>query len=599
MLIRRQLDMLLYLSNHVGALSGSQLAELYNVTVRTMRSDIKKINDFLNTYGIKVETSNQFGYRINEQDMAKLHRLNVFHTIKSDSYFDIPQTQNERISYLFFLLCGDVAYQIEELAELVFISTASIYHDLQIVKRFLEKRFQGLVLQSVNGKYKLQGEESAKRNLLSGIVSQRYDRFLEKKYSDYISANGTFLDILYQVIKVLSVEKTKFSFTLTGEGLYSFASDVALCVEREKIGLNLEHPPIAFTFAFQKVKQCLCEYIPILQQINEQNWCYLQERFYAKSFLASPMELGFDAHQLILTTFREAMQSQYQVSILEDSKSVEYTIGFLNFMFYNIAHQYDWTADDKYEIMMEYKGCYLIALYFSYCVYTITSYHLSPSYLAKFSLLLEESFLRNEVICRAILISNKDKEHMLCMLHRLIRFFGNKMELMKYVTSYDITYQNIDLNNYDLIISTEMLEGLNVGEYIKIASIITTKDLQKISEYLELKKKEKEVLISTQIIPVHESYQSIKYFLLSFMKQQGTIEMIDENIWDHWELEDLCFIQRTHDCLLIVSPFMYVKKSISYQFLFDQPFEYKKREYMSLTLVLNSKTDMKFSMLKF
>ena len=538
MLIRRQLDVLMHLINSREPLSGKILAQTFQVDVRTIRSDIKKINEFLKDYEIQIKASNQFGYRMDKYDIQAFYQKGILHIIKSDDGFDVPQTPNERISYLFFLLSNGRGYTIEELSELLYISIASIYHDLHIVKRFIEKRFQGLILSNVNGVFELIGEEFAKRNLLSGIISQRFHHLLEQKYSEYINPTGSFLDRLYDIIRFITTHKAEFSFQLTGEGLYSFASDISLCIEREMHGLKLSYEYKTQSETFSNLRIFLCKYIKQLASLNEKNWSYLEDRFYTKNFLVRPIENTNQSLINFITVIQMTIEKQFHINVFKDEKSCEYLLLFLNSFIKNKEKSFYWNEPDKYEIMIQHKTSYMLSLFVSYLLYKETGYHFNANYLAKCSLVIEESFLRNENKKKGILITNKDKEHILCMIHKLVKHFGNTMDILKYATSYDLTCHMIDLKKYDIIISTEVLSDLDHNGYIKISSLCTVNDIQKVSDYVESFQR-KDLDQGYEIEVVHFDFQTtnLKEYIMAFMNTLYDDMIFDQDIWS-WELEE-------------------------------------------------------------
>lgn len=592
MLIRRQLDVLMHLINSTDPLSGNHLAELFHVNVRTIRTDIKKINEFLKEYQIQIQASNQFGYRMDKEDIRKFHQKDILHIIQSDEGFEVPQTPNERISYLFFLLTDGIGYEIEELADLLYISIASIYNDLHIVKRFIEKRFKGLSLMNEQGKFYLHGHESAKRNLLSGIVSQRYHHLLEQKYSEYINPSGDFLDTMYKIIKYMTLHKEAFNFHFTGEGLYSFASDISLCVEREKQGSLLVYDQFERSTSFLKLQSSLCTQIQELGVLNEMNWCYLQDRFYRKNFIKKDDQKETEVCCDLINEIRTSIKEKFHINVLADDKSCEYMMSFLSFFLANEEKAYYWNEDDKYEIMLQHSVSYMLSLYVSFLLFQRYGTHLNTTYLSKCALVFEESFLRNEMKKKGVLITNKDKEHIQCLLHKLVKHFGNAIDILEYGTSYDVIYGNIDINSYDTIISTEALTHLDQKGYIKISSVCTANDIMKVSEYLEqINEIRSHHHYDIKIVHFHHENNHLKEYLLAFIHSCKGIKILNEDVWNKWDLEESFFIKNEQNTLLIMSAFLQAEQTIVYQLIPKTSIHYKKKEFTDIKLWIINEED--------
>lgn len=593
MLIRRQLDVLMYLINSSESLHGKALSNVFHVNVRTLRSDVKKINDFLNRYDIKIDASNQFGYKISKENIAKFYQKDILSIIKSKESFEVPQTPNERISYMFFLLSNGTGYQIEELAELLYVSIASIYNDLHVVKRFTEKRFKGLRLLNENGKVELKGEEYAKRNLLSGIVTQRYHHLLEQKYSEYINPTGVFLETMYRIIDALTIHKDEFPFILTGESLYSFASDISLCVERERKGLLLEYSVFELDSTFASVKTFLCDKIDCLRQLNMKNWCFLQARFHAKNFIKSQSISGYSKFANLLKYYHEELSTSFNTNLFKDEKSLEYMKCFLEFFFLNEKKDYYWIEDDKYEIMINNPMCYVLSIHLSYCIYKKTSSHFNTTYLSKCSLVFEESYLRNERKQKGLLITNKDKEHIMCLLHKLVKYFGNSVDILEYGTLYDVMFGTIDLENYNVIISTEVLDHMDKKDYIKISSLCTTKDIAKISEYIDVITKKKAMKnFDVSILHLHNSSEKLKDCIIDLINSSNDLTWLDNALWNDWELEELFFIKKEESSLFLITPFIRTKETRILHVLPEHPVYFKKGLVSNIKLLVFKSADL-------
>lgn len=591
MLTRRQLDILMYLINSREALFGKTLAEVFHVNVRTIRTDVKKINEFLTAYDIQIKTSNQFGYVLEKKDITKFYEKNIISIIKSEEGFHVPQTPNERISYLFFLLSDGEGYTIEDLSDIFYISEVSLYQDLHVVRRFIEKRFKGIKLQNDNGKYRLIGSESAIRNILSGIVTQRYHHLLEQKYSEYIDKEGEFLDVMYIIIENLTIYKEKFSFILTGESLYSFASDIALCVVREKQRYLLSYPIYEKTEIFSDIQHFLISIHPDIMKLNEANWCYLEKRFYLKNFLKETTNKT--DYYFIIEDYKKRMKIQYQMEVLLDDKSCEYALTFIDFFIGNEKEKYYWNMEDKNEIMIADPMCYLLAIEFSHVIYQHTGYYMNHVYLSKFSLILQESFLRNKVKSKAVLISNCDKEHISCLLHKIINELGNKMDIIGNGTLYDAVYGVIDLNSYDIIISTEAMPELDHNDYIKISSIGSQKDMQKIAQYMNRNNLKEQRTFDLKIIHIEEKYndikQMIKEFLLKYFIQ--TKISLDEVMM--FELDQNFWIKSEGESIYMICPFFSSTETSLFQIILKYPLTYKKKEINNIKILIYYSLDMK------
>lgn len=595
MLLRRQMDLLMKLINAGKAFSGFELANTFDVNVRTIRSDIKAINDFLDPHLITIQASNKFGYLINKNDIERFHHEKIFDVIKAEGGFELPQTPNERISYLIFMLSQQQPQSIEDLSDLLFISIPTIYNDLHVVSNLAQTKFKGVLLKRINSdKYVLVGEESAIRNMLSGIVSQRYDHILEQKYSEYIANDGSFLKTLYKIVEVILHEKNQHSFRLSGEGLYSFAADVALTVIREQHGLKLTYKINSLLQDFITLKNILSEEIEIMNTVSNENWCYLQDRFYSKSFLRNPkFDYNLKENLLdVIDRFHILLLNKYGIELVKDEKSIQYLSEYLCQIFYNNHLEYYWNTDDKDLIIENHSPCYLLAIELAYLVYE--SYHVmfDRSCLATLSLILEESMIRNANKKKAILITNKDKTHVLYLIHKLVSHFGNSFDLINNYSTYELNAYNLDLRNYDLLISSESLNQYFIEDYIRISTLCIDEDVLKIQEQIQkLNKKDDFLDYQIRIFEINQNINSIndvvKFCITELVQNGGVVQ----NRMDIDFMLNCIIIQIDETKLRFITPFITIEKTTVFKVSLCNNVEYKRRLYRNIELIIINPLD--------
>lgn len=595
MLSRRQLDILIKLMDADKMFSGDEIAKLFDVNVRTIRSDIQKINDYLLPFDIRISSSNKFGYRLEKENIKKLHNENIFGLIKMDEGFDLPQTPNERLSYLCFLLSKKESYSIEELADLLFLSIPSVYQDIHVITDVIIKKFNGLSLLHTNGNYSIGGSEADKRNMISGIICQRYNRLLENKYAEYIAKDEVFIKLLYQVIEVISKHHASFSYRLSGEGLYSLATDIALSYIREQQHLLLQYERSTFSQEFHRLKDIVCVHIPCLKIMREENWWFLQTRFYSKSFLVNPHQsyFTFDKSEKLLKKFQLYVKEKHNLRILEDDKSNNYFSDYIRYIFQNETHHYYWNAEDKDSILDEHVFCYVLALEFASILKAETSISLHKASLAIITLILKESYMRNKRKKRGLLISNKDKAHTVYYINKIVNELWTCVDLIEQCTVYDIKYNIVNANDYDTIISTETLEDYGVDKYLKISLLCNDNDIRKIQEALS-----KEAYSKANI---QYQYRSLIVFYNGSKINELLPHMYDEvkkrDIYvDPFAYEDdvesKVYLHLNHSVLSVFSPFVTSFTTILFQISLHQPILYKKKEITQIKFIVMNPTEL-------
>ncbi|MBM7541011.1 BglG family transcription antiterminator [Amphibacillus cookii] len=150
-------------------LNSEKIGQIMKLSARTIRKDIKEINDTDQT-GFSVANKIGKGYYLNIYDQHAFHQ---FRDESSEShYFDV-NVKEDRIKYVVYLLLNETTNgTIEELAEEMFVSRSTLTNDLEQVRQLLEN--YNLSLYSKVGKgIWIEGDENHKRFLLLSLIDER------------------------------------------------------------------------------------------------------------------------------------------------------------------------------------------------------------------------------------------------------------------------------------------------------------------------------------------------------------------------------------------------------------------------------------------
>ncbi|MBT2259766.1 BglG family transcription antiterminator [Priestia megaterium] len=203
--------------------NGSELANLFNVTTRTIRNDIREINEsYLDKVVISGNT--QKGYKLvgnlsniyqNEDDYEE----RAFHIIKT------LLSETDFITY-------------DELAKKLYFSTQTIRKDVQKLFQIIqaEKRnieVEAIIFQGI----RLKGSEVEKRLLLKKLVTTNclkrmsLDEALQYYFDDWFSQSS--IQLIYSCIEE---EVTKYNLLLSSQELFSICVNIIISLKR--VGLN-------------------------------------------------------------------------------------------------------------------------------------------------------------------------------------------------------------------------------------------------------------------------------------------------------------------------------------------------------------------------
>lgn len=148
------------------------LAERLEVTERTVRDDLKKLDHLLQAHGARLESRRQHGYSIVINDEQRYRELSMTSPVKDDAP-PLPDTPEERIRYeLFALLNAHQDIRMEDLADSLYISRATLNNDVKILRQIMEE--YGIQL-SIKPSYgvSIVGEEKSIRYCLAEYADVR------------------------------------------------------------------------------------------------------------------------------------------------------------------------------------------------------------------------------------------------------------------------------------------------------------------------------------------------------------------------------------------------------------------------------------------
>ncbi|WP_375089647.1 transcription antiterminator [Peribacillus sp. RS7] len=291
---KRYIKLLEYLEQYGNDyVSGSELANLFNVTTRTIRNDIKEINEtFLDKVIITGNT--QKGYKLvgdlsNIQQNEDDYEERAFHIIKT------LLSETDFITY-------------DELAKKLYFSTQTIRKDVQRLFQIIQAEkwnieVQAIIFQGV----RLKGSEVEKRLLLKKLVTTNclkrmsLDEALQYYFGDWFSQSS--IQLVYSCIEE---EVTKYNLLLSSEELFAICVNIIISLKR--VGLH------------QKIAE---------KDMRLDNTCF-EELKIAKlilSRLAKEMNVQFDEYEYqylcYLLISLQILPKENEVTVHEHSDEIE------------------------------------------------------------------------------------------------------------------------------------------------------------------------------------------------------------------------------------------------------------------------------------
>ncbi|WOD63011.1 PRD domain-containing protein [Niallia taxi] len=226
-----------------------QLADIVNVSERTIHRDLKNIEDVLQAFHLKLQKKAGVGVKVIGAQ-GDIYQLRV--TILKQDFTEY--TPDERlIVALCTLLDNKEPVKLFSLANDMGVTTATVSHDLDKLEPIIKRYDLQLVRKRGYG-IELEGSEDAKRKAITSLISERFDvpEFLkmvrdniQKKSTNKIDSISERLLGLVHKEKIILIEgiieeiNEELPYSLADSSYVGLVVHIALAMERIQRGENI------------------------------------------------------------------------------------------------------------------------------------------------------------------------------------------------------------------------------------------------------------------------------------------------------------------------------------------------------------------------
>ncbi|WP_042221679.1 BglG family transcription antiterminator [Oceanobacillus manasiensis] len=226
---KRLQELLRQLIGRKEVITSAQLAVLLQVTSRTIRSDIKLLDEILQKSGGYIKSLRGHGYQLEIIDDQKFKSLLESVMLKDVT---VPVEPEERVRYLVkrCLLQNDYI-TMEALADELFISRSTLQNDIKQMKHIIEKYQLQLITKPKYG-LKIEGEEQQIRYAISEEVFKRDSTSLLNLTSEASWLLPT--EIMETIKSTILLNLRKFNLSLSDMALSNLVIHIAIASKRIK-----------------------------------------------------------------------------------------------------------------------------------------------------------------------------------------------------------------------------------------------------------------------------------------------------------------------------------------------------------------------------
>lgn len=476
------------LKSHPQGLNGEAISQQLGVSSRTIRSDIKALQDALGKYNIRIFSSPTKGYRFSNFE----HLGSIEQELFKDSISKL-ETSKQRINYILYRLLentlNDVSITQNDLAEEMYISLSTLKMHLNEVKDILKKYDLKIAQYKTKG-IKISGEENKLRYCIVDIKNIHLENEFFQNLISNINTN-----LLDDIIKkVLSGRKLQ----LTDRSQKKLCMYIAIAIQRSKNNKTVVYPSsltnkIENTFEYNVAKEIVEN---IYTQLNTDLSCsevyYITQCLLASKKLIDVSESTNKKHvKNLVNIILKEIYEKLSIDFTNDEYLIDGLTLHLNIALTRIQFQMNIRNELLETIKNDYPLAFQMGVIAGKLVEQYDNIKINENEIGYIALHFGAALSRNGIkeniqakniiiVCSSglgisVLLKAKVEEH-----------FHNRLNVIKVLPGYEVNEKTLE--NIDYILSTVPLKNIASDKIIKINRMLQKEDVENIENKIFHKK---------------------------------------------------------------------------------------------------------------
>ena len=483
------------LLDHPEGMKGDDIAKRLQVSSRTVRSDVKRLQELLEVHGIKISAITNRGYKLERQDVYDV-LVNVLPEVSSQ---EVLSDKNKRVLYLvgYFLeaLLKNKSVTQGELADEMYVALSSLKIYLNELREFLSNYFLQIVTYRNEG-LRLQGDENDIRTCIVNYQREVRNPHIHELIFNEVSSQ----EINFLVEEVMN----QCSLQLTDVAKESLCLQMALAVRRSAEG----HLAICSSSVAQELEKSFeyriaKEMVNALYKATGKDIPY-NEVFYLSKCLLTGKKLSVTPESIKEKTFRSenadsigdklsdlvdeilyAIEKNYGLDFGNDEYLKEGLLLHLRIAIAQVSFRMGMRNDLLSSIKNEYPLAFQLGILAARIVrerVQIVFHENEIGYIAlHFGAAMSRNHIKESDVSKKIIIVGSVGFGISVMLKTKIKeYFRNRLNILGVLPIYKL---NADwLKQADYILSTVPLKNVSDEKIIRINSVLGKTDLEQIEK---------------------------------------------------------------------------------------------------------------------
>jgi lichenan operon transcriptional antiterminator len=487
LLNKREVEILHLLMNSKGYQTGKGISVLLDVSSRTIRNDIKKLNTVLSKHGASIISHKGIGYELEiyeENFFGNFYkeyvRSNETNLDQREAARESSNIKEEMIRKLLMnSLTGKSIYQ-EELAEELYISLSSLKSNLPLVKAKMEKFDLEIVTDRIDG-IKILGDEDKIRFCMSEYL------FNNKSINVY---NDLFPQNEIELLKEITLNALlKHQMKLTDVALESLIIHTEITIRRSLNNRQLTFNPTDIE-RLRETKEFIVanEIIDTIHSRLNINIgteiFYITQHLLASGRLSSSyIDSNYSSEiEVMLQDVMYEINQKTSIDFSKDQKLMEGLIIHLSVALKRIEYQMNIRNEVLNSIKNNYPLAFQLAAIASKTISKITNLVIDENeigFLAiHFGVALEKKGLNKQNIKNIIIVCGSGLATATLIREKILTYYGQQVNVVETISLAEFNEKMLD--EVDTVVSTVPIPEVQSEKIIMINPIISNKDLSTI-----------------------------------------------------------------------------------------------------------------------
>ncbi|WP_235819574.1 BglG family transcription antiterminator [Caldifermentibacillus hisashii] len=487
---KRQKDILILLSKSKEPVTSSWIAKELGVSDRTIRNEIKLMQQNPESVGFQIKSTRGLGYTIKIIDAELFSNiLNEISTEENNLAGDFAD-KDTRVLYILRRLLLETGFiKLESFTEEMFVSLSTLQNDLKMVKEILDKYNLKLINRPHYGS-RVVGDEYMKRLCLSNLLLERnQEAFLKEDSLQLIDPK------LFKKIKKIIIQKVnKYKIEISDISLENLATHIAIACGRIQEGFVIEELSdlLVDDYPFEKI---------VANEITKE-----VEDFAGLTFPDTEIDyiivhlLGtkllhkkelvefskFDEAGTIINCMIERLKSELNWDFSQDREFIQALTLHIRPAMNRLRYKMNIRNPLLNDIKKKYPAAFEGAIIASKCIENYLQMEVVEDEIAYIALhigvALERMKLNKKKIKKVLIVCASGVGSAKLLSYRLQNLFSQELEIIDTINYYNLS--SYDLSIIDLVISTiPIKEDLGIPVQV-VNTFLEDKDINLIKRIL-------------------------------------------------------------------------------------------------------------------